>query len=335
MNAFEGFTEAKNPGLPQTNEDQIVVVPGAGFAVIDGATDITGKRFDDRLGAGATGGRLAAMAIAEAFRALFSVPATLHAPGDLAAAATRAVAALYDRLGLSALTAASGDHRFRAGFVAAYSDGETLRLVKVGDCGIRIDGREILSAVFPGDVVLSAARAHAFAILKDRGADAATARTAARSLIVNGLAARTTPPEGLSAADIAYIRALVGSDAEASAAVLGDQHRLTTILDAGLSGIRHDPAAYNALVIDGVDDVTPVIRSLDVPQSDWSLIELHSDGYPVAPSATGIAAWEEALAEADRVDPERVGPHRSTKGRIGGNFGDDRSIVVISKGRGR
>jgi hypothetical protein len=331
LNQFEGFTQAKNPNLPQTNEDQIVVVPTIGFAVIDGATDITGKRFDDRLGSAATGGRLAAVAIAEALRTRLSAPAGLPAPEALIACASAAVADLYERLAMADIARASSDHRFRAGFVAAVSDGETLRLVKIGDCGIRVDGRAVLDKVFPGDVVLSAARALAFASLTRRGEDAAMARKAARTMIVQGLSPSAPEIDGLSQREIATIRMAAAQDRIVREALGGDEDRIVAILDAGLAGIRADTSGFDALVIDGVEDVAPAAQSLDLPDSAWSCIELHSDGYPAIPDGIGVAAWEAALAEADRIDPERVGVYRSTKGRVGGNFGDDRSIIVIRK----
>lgn len=331
LHIFSGFTEAKNPTLPFTNEDQVVAVPAIGFAVIDGATDISGKRFTDRLGAEATGGRLAAQAIAEAFRLRFSAPGPLPDPQALAATATAAVRDLYGRLGLSDVVQDNSDLRFRAGFVAAITDGSVVRLVKVGDCGIRVDGRQVLDKVFPGDIVLSAARAHGYALLRSRGYADDAIRSAARQMIVDGLADAAPERTEFSRADKAGIRAAVLADAEVNA-VLADQGRIAMLLDAGLSGIRADTAGFDALVIDGVVDVSPVIQSLDVPMGSWRCIELHSDGYPSIPEAMSVEAWEAALAEADRIDPERVGPYRSTKGRVGANFGDDRSILIIERG---
>ena len=35
---IEAFTEAKNPDDPTSNEDQLLILPGRGYAVIDGVS---------------------------------------------------------------------------------------------------------------------------------------------------------------------------------------------------------------------------------------------------------------------------------------------------------
>ena len=40
---IEAFSEGKNLDAPEANEDQFLVLPGRGYAVIDGATDISGR----------------------------------------------------------------------------------------------------------------------------------------------------------------------------------------------------------------------------------------------------------------------------------------------------
>ena len=42
---FEAFSLGKKFGQPEANEDSFVVIPGAGYAVIDGVTDRTGTRY--------------------------------------------------------------------------------------------------------------------------------------------------------------------------------------------------------------------------------------------------------------------------------------------------
>jgi hypothetical protein len=43
---IEAFSEGKYLDDPDANEDQFLVLPGRGFAVIDGVTDISGRAFE-------------------------------------------------------------------------------------------------------------------------------------------------------------------------------------------------------------------------------------------------------------------------------------------------
>lgn len=327
---FEALTCAKNAAAPETNEDQIVVVPNAVYAVIDGATDISGKRYDDRLGTNATGGRLAARAVAQALYGLPLTSPALPSVSQILTAANAAVADVYDRLGVSDAAAASGDNRFRAAMAAVFVDGEAARLFCLGDCSIRINGGEVVKHSFPGDTVFAVARANAWRILAARGVAPEIARPAVRQLIVAGLSAPAPAP--LTDADRSAIRDAVHADARVRAEGI-DSALIERALSGGLQGVRTDPSAFNASVVDGVSHLDEVALCRDMALADIGTLELFSDGYPMMGDAPNIAAWEAALALVDATDPERVGEFASTKGRVGAFFGDDRSILIVKTQR--
>jgi hypothetical protein len=191
----------------------------------------------------------------------------------------------------------------------------------------------VLDHHFPGDSVLSKARAAAWAALSAKGLDTDAIRPLARQFIVQGPAAALPPPQPLTDADVAAILAEVRADAMVLAACDKDLAQIDFILGAGLEGIRANPAAFDAAALDGVTDACAAIRTLDVPIAEVETLELSSDGYPAQPDAVNIAAWEAALAHADLTDPDRIGAYPSTKGRHGITFGDDRSILIISAGK--
>ncbi|MBB4053623.1 hypothetical protein GGR20_003285 [Devosia subaequoris] len=333
MYHFQGFTQAKDPDAPETNEDRIVAIPNRLYAVIDGATDISGLRYDDRLGQGATGGYLAAQAVAEVLATAAAGPLTrLPDPTALVIDLNTAIAATYQRLRIAGSDIRSGLARFRAAFSAAFAVGDMVRLVALGDCTIRVNGKVVLDHHFPGDTVLSKARAVAWTMLLEKGLSVADIRPIARQLIVQGPTSATPVPQPLTAVDLAAIVAAVRRDGPVLEACGNDLALVDKILAAGLEGIRANPETFHASALDGVSDTSSSVRVLDLPRSEINTLELATDGYPALPDATGIAAWEAALAEADRTDPDRVGPHASTKGRVGKNFGDDRSILFISAG---
>lgn len=333
MHHFQGFTEAKNPDAPDTNEDRIVAIPNRLYAVIDGATDISGIRYDDRLGRGATGGYLAAQAVAQAFSIAAAGPfASLPDATELVGELNEAIRAVYGRLGIPEEDIGSGKARFRAAFSAAVVAQDKVRLLALGDCGIRVNGDAVLEHHFPGDTVLAKARSAAWSILSARGLAPDEIRPVARQLIVQGPASGVAPPDPLTLADLSAILASVRGDRMVLDACADDPALLDRILAAGLEGIRADPKGFRAAALDGVSDIGALVRVLDLPRLDVRTLELFTDGYPAQPDTTFIAAWEQALAEADRVDPERIGSYASTKGRVGKNFGDDRSILIISTG---
>src|SRR6185295_20206596 len=61
---IEAFSQGKDPDRPDANEDRFLVLPGRGYAVIDGVTDRVGRRYDGML-AGQYGATLVEQALAE------------------------------------------------------------------------------------------------------------------------------------------------------------------------------------------------------------------------------------------------------------------------------
>lgn len=329
MNCVELFTCAKDPRAPDQNEDQAVVVPGALLAVLDGATDISGQRYDDRLGRAAAGGRLASRAAMHALQDMAAGPfADLPEVAQVVSAASAGVRAVYARLGIAMSEVASGRHRFRTTLAAAFFAGGRVRLVCIGDCAIRINGLDVLRRDFPADRVFSAARARGWALLAARGHAPEAIRPVVREMIVQGLGRSTPPPAPLSPADGAAISAAVAADADVLEAFGGNAARVADVLASGLAGVRRDPDAFGAVVIDGLADPTPHALCRDLDAADIETLEIFSDGYPAMPDTPHLAAWEAALHHADTVDPDRIGPYASTKGCAPGRFGDDRTILI-------
>jgi len=326
---FEAFTAAKDPARPETNEDQMVLRPGLVLAVIDGATDISGERFDDPLGTAATGGRLAARAMAQALSG-WAAGETDAPPDPLPAleATNGGLLSLYHRIGRLDAAASNGELRFRATFAGAFFSRDCIRLVRLGDSGFRVNGRPVLEKHYPGDTVLSAARSAGWQRLSASGLDADSIRPLARQLIVRGLGQADALAElGFTADDITAIEADVMSRPAVLEAVGGDQRRIRHILSGGLEAIRRDPASYEALAMDGFSDFGAAAIA-DFVRSDVETLEIYTDGYPALPEAVSLAAWEAALRHADETDPERIDAYPSTKGCDAGRFGDDRTIII-------
>src|SRR5690606_17394112 len=72
---FEAFSQGKKFGHPEANEDSFVVIPGAGYAVIDGVTDRNGTRY-----AGMLSGQFASRTIKRATERYFLEQQAPHVP---------------------------------------------------------------------------------------------------------------------------------------------------------------------------------------------------------------------------------------------------------------
>src|SRR5258706_6454272 len=72
---IEAFSEGKNLDEPEANEDQFVVLPGRGYAVIDGVTDISGRIVD-----GMRTGRYASLIVQRAVAEIACDPSAASAP---------------------------------------------------------------------------------------------------------------------------------------------------------------------------------------------------------------------------------------------------------------
>ena len=90
---IETISEGKNLDDPEANEDQLLVLPGRGYAVIDGVTDITGRVYE-----GMRTGRLASRVVQQAAADFLTDPAESdRRPEALIERASAALRASYVR----------------------------------------------------------------------------------------------------------------------------------------------------------------------------------------------------------------------------------------------
>lgn len=337
---IEAFTCAKDPRRPEDNEDRVVAYAGRTFAVLDGVTDKSGERHD-----GHTGGVHAGHALEAALRATTDDDALADAPlPTLLARWNAAIEAAYERYGLRERAAADPNLRFAAAAAIAHVQGDHVRLVLVGDCGARIDGRPVEHRPHPVDGAVAALRAAAFAALSDLAPDAPLERRleVARAYAVHGLS--SLPPEpwgasGLHEQVVARVEEATSDAFGAMPVAFADAVRA-----GGLRAVarlrRRDADGGSALaragldfgVLDGFELPATLVREARVATADLSVLELFSDGYFGWPRGFGrVADWEAHHAHVERVDPHRVHAYRSTKGSAPGRYADDRSILILRK----
>ncbi len=326
---IEAFSQSRDPDRPDANEDAWLVVPGRCLAVIDGVTDRTGSRFD-----GVTSGRIASRAVVAALKSFAEDPAEHAAePRKLVTALSGALRAEYARYGLAEATRNDRSRRFGATLAAAIAVGDTVRFIRIGDSGIRIDGRDVLVDETWVDRVTSSIRQAVYA--RFAAEDAAVRATLARACVFNGLGA--LPPaagERIGEADRVALR--VSALERARRAVpQAEAADLAAIIDGGVvrgqvrfTNVDRPPFGYG--VLDGYDVPDGLIACEDRPRAGLRSIELFTDGYFKIPDAVSLAAWEAAFAEVEREDPEKIGRYPAPKGSLGRLRTDDRTVIVAT-----
>ena len=328
MTFVEALTEAKDPGRPETNEDRIVVLPGRAYAVIDGATDKSGTRWD-----GLTGGQIAAQTVADVVTAVALADAPPPSGRDLVDRIARAIRTHYVRLGIEAAAEADPLGRFSATLALALVTAEGWRLYRIGDSGMRLNGTETLLEEGLLDHVYSLFRTALWRGFAARGLPIDEIDRRARQRLVEGAAHPSEDSDLVLAA-----RDQAVSDIVARFPVL-TREEVGPILDQGLrrqtdyrdhSHVYRDrphPLGYGPL--DGWPISERFIHVDERPKDAVRSIELFTDGYyGVAPGAR-LAAWESWLQDVQREDPHRIGRFASTKGSVPGRNADDRSVVIV------
>lgn len=325
---IEAFSQAKRPGEPERNEDALVVIPGRAYAVIDGATDRSGRRYE-----GATSGQLAARAVASALHALFGAiePARFDTATTLTAA-TSAIAGEYCRLGIGDLARRDRNNRFNATLALAVPQGPTLHLLLVGDSGIRVNGRDLHQQNKLLDTITASLRVAAFARLRASGV--AEERIDALAAHVTFHGTRHGAANGLTEEDLAAIEADVlarhrGAHPEIPAPVL--ESLVAGGILFGQSPHQNNaasPLGYSCL--DGFPIPACLIRTAALPLAGVHEIELFTDGYFAPGETVGLAAWEAAFARVEALDPHKIGAFPSVKGSVAGAFADDRTYLRVS-----
>ena len=326
---IEAFSEGKNLDAPEANEDQFLVLPGRGYAVIDGATDITGQLYD-----GKRGGWLASHIAMQAVANFLLDPAERELnPERLIEHVSAAIRASYARHGILEIARRDLARRFGATLTLAADLGETFRFVLIGDSGLRIDGTEVFINDTELDLVTASLRVEAYRIVREAGGGAEERARVGRACAFYGAA--QLHPDMLPWLDetkcrLLYERSLAWCRTRFSAIPQAD---IRLVLDTGVSGqaqfANNTASPLSYAMLDGFEIPLPLVRVIDRPRARMHSIELFTDGYFKPGAAPALDDWEAAFAEIERVDPEKIGRYPSVKGSAARMNTDDRTVVIV------
>lgn len=324
----EAFSQAKDRENPKANEDRFLVLPQRVYAVIDGITDKSGRRFG-----GLTGGQIAGRIVEDTIRFACDryEPNSIEADWLLERIDEK-FADTFAQLGLRGDVDPLSTAPFAAQMVLALIGRERVRFIIVGDCGLRLNGDEVIQPTFSLDVICATIRKVVWKHLTGKGADQQTANDLARSYTVAGLESVFPKSVGLvTAEELGRIREDVSTRVSSA---LPDIPR-TDIDQAMAGGVAAQHRYANKIhplgfaTVNGQPVPSSMIVSIDRNLSEIETIELFSDGYFGFPEGTSIADWEDWIALVEAEDPAKLARFASTKGSVGQCLTDDRTILII------
>jgi len=337
MKHLEAFSMGKKFGHPELNEDSFVVIPDAGYAVIDGVTDRNGTRYGGMLS-----GQFASRTVKRATELYILAQTDPKAPEAMRYAGPASfVAYLTDVLRQAyvdegAYEAARDDWKVRGGctVMAAFQVADKLEVVAVGDSGIRINGNDVLQVLKPLDDVTGLLRRETWSLFKAAGHAPAFCDKQAAAITWRGT--KNQEP-GAATADPVVLIEIEKRALAACQAHLPDvpQAEFIELIE---HGIMHGQgnfqnAGERALGYGGLDGFPVLDKYIDARTYDMAAIEtieLFSDGYFKIAEGFGIAAWEAAFREVEAIDPHKIGPYLSTKGTTDTALTDDRTYLGIA-----
>ncbi|MCV0428384.1 MAG: hypothetical protein K5905_23245 [Roseibium sp.] len=297
----------------QAGDDSLLILPGI-CGVFDGASSgATGPGMSP----GQAASRAAASVLGEfaATRTMTDIPA-----GEIFSAVRERISQTERLLG----------NTFRASttMAAAFFGVDKIRLLVVGDSGIRINGDQVYRRLKHIDDLSTTARIEVFNMLnhKERSTDEVEAQT--RRISFQGLDYGVR--EGLLTEDDAIqICSLVTNRyTEIVAPQQAEAFLRTGIRCQYMYANRSDhPLGYSSLNCDPIlmDDVIDVSK----PAEDIETLEFFTDGYFDIPGEVSVSAWEKAFDACETVDFHKTKSFPSIKGSTSREFADDRSVIVV------
>jgi Protein phosphatase 2C len=327
---IEAFSRGKDRADAGTSEDQFLVLPGRGYAVIDGVSDLSGQHY-----VGQRAGRVASRVVQQAVTRFLLDPAEAEAhPARLIAYVSAELRAAGARYGVPGAALGQSGGRFAATLTLTVDLGESFRFVLVGDSGLRLNGHEITIVDSGLDRVTAALRQEAYRVVQAAGGSLNACRQVGRACAFYGAGAPFAEMRPwLDVTGLAALRRAALDRCRAQFPHVPQDH-LERLLDRGIAGqgayqnTTTSPLGY--AVLDGSDVPMDLVRVVDRPRTSIQTIELFTDGYFEPGATPEVDAWEAAFEEVERVDPEKIGRYASVKGSTPETWTDDRTVVIVS-----
>ena len=220
---------------------------------------------------------------------------------------------------------------YMATTIAAVAFGkDEIRLIVVGDSGIRVNGQRIYRHLKKIDDVTTNARVKCFNILanKIKEDDKDQIEMLARRTAYIGLA-KASREDILTSREVEQILSTLDDASIAeNDRVAVEGYLLAGLQNQKILANRPDlPLSYSVLCRNEImlDDVIDVRLPLDEVES----LEIYSDGYFTMPEhEITIEAWEQEFMVAEGRDFHKIADCKSIKGSTSTEFADDRTLII-------
>lgn len=314
---IELFSRSKRRSSDKPGDDIALVLPGLVHAVLDGATDPTGREYD-----GESSGRLAARSAGQALVRLLLDEGPRVGIGRIGAALSHAVAQAAERVAAA--------HPPSTTLAAAIPCHGELRLVLIGDSGIRVNGERVLQNDKLIDDVSAAARIATRKRLATRIQDTDRLEATGRRIsfggldaaVADGLLSRPEAEEIVAEAEARFAPRL-GAHADDLAQFLKGGIRVQPRF-ANTCSHPFGFASINATPPQGFG-ITDTLLSF----AECRSLEIFSDGYFGLPDGTHVADWEQRFDEIEAEDPHKTHAFPEVKGSSSTEFSDDRTVLCL------
>lgn len=313
---YEVFSRSKYRDGVKPGDDAVLLIPDVLAAVLDGATDPQGGQKN-----GKSPGQFAAQAVAQACASLFLDPDNLLLSAkDITSNLSQELKTRVHQqnfVGTPSTTLA----------LALFLPG-AVRILCIGDSGVRINGNQVSQFNKLIDEVSAASRVAVFKILHARISDLDHLEYTTRKVVFRGLS-RAVDEGVLARSEMNSVIEMVGK--KFSSLSIGAD--IAAFLEQGIVSqnqyanmVRH-PLGFSAL--NGALVSQEDVIDITLPASTIQTIELFSDGYQRLPSGQKVADWEQENHVAQAEDFHNIGVLKSVKGATSTEFFDDRSVISI------
>ena len=313
---YEVFSASKSKTGARPSDDVTLFIPGVLAAVLDGATDPLGHKVD-----GKSSGRFAAESVAQACTRLFSDAQNIALPA----------AEIIDYLARDLSDRIAGQ-----GFAGAPSTtlamalfhNDAVRLLVVGDSGIRINQDRVYRHEKLIDDITAYARIAVFSVLRSRIADNDELEATSRGVAFLGFD-RAMQQKVLTATETQAIFDAVHNEF-ANHDIATDIHNL---LSKGIqsqhlySNNGSHPLGFSAL--NGSPPSMSDVVEMTFQRSDLRSMEIFSDGYAKLPLGYQVSDWEQAHQQVEQADFHKIDGYPSVKGSTTTEHFDDRSVISL------
>ncbi|MBD1556312.1 protein phosphatase 2C domain-containing protein [Vibrio sp. S9_S30] len=310
---ISAFSHSKYRNNQHSGDDAMLIIPGKIIAILDGATDpYTAQE---------SSGRYASHSIGEICARLFSDKRMMESSSE---SILRAISSHFAQQ----LKRKSFVYGPSTTLSLAFFMDQQVRVINIGDSGIRVNGTDVYCYHKPVDAITTTARVAIYQCLKKTISEHDSLEQITREISFHGLE-RGLKCQFINKHDVENILADVLNQ-HGQPAIHQDieQFILKGIISQKVYANREGhPLGFSTLNgnVPLMDDVIEATLNLE----EVKTLEFFTDGYLTLPNGTKAQDWEKEHARVEKIDLAKVSSFKNIKGSTSTEFFDDRSVISV------